>query len=325
MTEPNTPVLAVDDLQVHFPVKSGWLAKPATVRAVDGVSFTLARGECLGIVGESGCGKSTMGLAVMGLVKATGGSIRFDGTDVARLQHDDRRAFARRIQMVFQDPYSSLNPRMTVGRCLDEPLRVHGVKSARERAERIAYVLEKVGLRPDQARRYPHEFSGGQRQRIGIARALLLNPSVIVGDEPVSALDVSIRAQIINLLVDLQAEFGLSYIIISHDLAVVEHLCDRIAVMYLGQIVEIGGYRDIYTNPKHPYTQALLSAIPSADPAARRERIVLHADIPSPLAPPAGCRFHTRCVMRRDICLTQEPDLRDYGGGHVAACHLAQG
>ncbi|MGO4676630.1 ABC transporter ATP-binding protein [Bosea sp. 2YAB26] len=317
-------VLSVRDLKVHFPLGGGLFQRSAgTVRAVDGVSFSLKRGECLGIVGESGCGKSTMGLAVMRLLEPTSGEVRLDDVEVQTLYRRDRRAFARQIQMVFQDPYSSLNPRMTIARSLDEPLRLHGVSSAKERADRIAYVLEKVGLRPDQAKRYPHEFSGGQRQRVGIARALILKPSVIIGDEPVSALDVSIRAQIINLLVELQAEFKLSYIIISHDLAVVEHLCDRIAVMYLGQIVEIGSYRDIYNNPQHPYTKALLSAVPSTDPALRRQRIVLHSDIPSPLNPPRGCRFHTRCGLREDGCTTTVPELRSFGAEHFAACHLA--
>jgi oligopeptide/dipeptide ABC transporter ATP-binding protein len=318
-------ILSVKDLKVHFPLGGGLLKRPTgTVRAVDGVSFSLRRGECLGVVGESGCGKSTMGLAIMRLLGASSGEIRLNGVEVETLYQRDRRAFARQIQMVFQDPYSSLNPRMTVGRSLDEPLRIHGVISAKERAERVAYVLSKVGLRPDQAQRYPHEFSGGQRQRIGIARALILNPSVIIGDEPVSALDVSIRAQIINLLVDLQAEFKLSYIIISHDLAVVEHLCDRIAVMYLGQIVEIGTYRDIYTNPQHPYTKALLSAVPSTDPALRKQRIVLHSDIPSPLNPPQGCRFHTRCALREGVCSHAVPELSSFGPNHLAACHLAR-
>lgn len=320
----NDTVLSVRDLKVHFPLGGGLFQRSAgTVRAVDGVSFSLKRGECLGVVGESGCGKSTMGLAIMRLLAPTSGEVRLDDVEVETLYQRDRRAFARQIQMVFQDPYSSLNPRMTIARSLDEPLRLHGVTSAKERAERIAFVLEKVGLRPDQAKRYPHEFSGGQRQRVGIARALILKPSVIIGDEPVSALDVSIRAQIINLLVELQAEFKLSYIVISHDLAVVEHLCDRIAVMYLGQIVEIGSYRDIYNNPQHPYTKALLSAVPSTDPALRRQRIVLHSDIPSPLNPPQGCRFHTRCPLRQDICTTTVPEPRSFGPEHIAACHLA--
>jgi oligopeptide/dipeptide ABC transporter ATP-binding protein len=316
-------LLSVEDLEVHFPIKKGVLSRVAGyVYAVDGVSISLGKGETLGIVGESGCGKTTTGLAVLRLIEPTAGTIRFGETDITTLSTSKLRSLKREIQMIFQDPYSSLNPRMTVNHILRDPMEIHNVYPGAERKERIAYLLEKVGLRPEQGRRYPHEFSGGQRQRIGIARALALNPQVIIGDEPVSALDVSIQAQIINLLIDLQQEFNLSYIIIAHDLAVVEHICDRIAVMYLGKVVETASYHNVYTNPKHPYTQALLSAIPVADPKAKKERMILKGDVPSPINPPSGCAFHPRCPHRMDACDQETPELKDIGDNHLVACYL---
>ena len=316
-------LLSVENLEVHFPIKKGLLSRTAGyVYAVDGVSFTLGRGETLGIVGESGCGKTTTGLAVLRLIEPTAGNVRFGDTDITALNTSELRALKKQIQMIFQDPYSSLNPRMTVNHILRDPMEIHNVYPGAERTERIAYLLEKVGLRPEQGRRYPHEFSGGQRQRIGIARALALNPQVIIGDEPVSALDVSIQAQIINLLIDLQQEFHLSYIIIAHDLAVVEHICDRIAVMYLGKVVELAAYSNVYTDSKHPYTRALLSAIPVADPRVKKERMVLEGDVPSPINPPPGCAFHLRCPHRMDVCNKEAPVLKDIGGNHEVACYL---
>lgn len=316
-------LLSVDNLEVHFSIKKGLLSRTAGyVYAVDGVSITLKKGETLGIVGESGCGKTTTGLAVIRLIEPTAGTIRFGDTDITALKTSELRALKKEIQMIFQDPYSSLNPRMTVNKILRDPMEIHNMYHGAERNDRIAYLLEKVGLRPEQGRRYPHEFSGGQRQRIGIARALALNPQVIIGDEPVSALDVSIQAQIINLMIDLQQEFHLSYIIIAHDLAVVEHICDRIAVMYLGKIVETAAYNQVYTDPKHPYTRALLSAIPVADPRAKKERMILKGDVPSPINPPPGCAFHPRCPHRMDVCDQEVPKLKDTGGNHAVACYL---
>jgi oligopeptide/dipeptide ABC transporter ATP-binding protein len=315
-------LLAVSDLKVHFPVRRGLLSRTVGyVYAVDGISFTLDRGETLGIVGESGCGKTTTGLAVLRLIEPTHGKITFQGTDVSQMTKSQFRSLRKEMQIIFQDPYSSLNPRMTLNQILKDPMRIHGMYQGHERQERIAYLLDKVGLTSEQAKRYPHEFSGGQRQRIGIARALALNPKIIIGDEPVSALDVSIQAQIINLLIDLQDEFDLSYIIISHDLAVVEYTCDRIAVMYLGKIVEMASYRDLYTDPRHPYTQALLRAVPILDPKASKDREILGGDVPSPIHPPSGCRFHPRCPSRMDGCDLNEPILQDIGGGHFVACH----
>ena len=316
-------LLSVENLEVHFPIKKGLLSRTAGyVYAVDGVSITLEKGETLGIVGESGCGKTTTGLAVLRLIEPTAGTVRFGGTDITTLNASELRALKKEIQMIFQDPYSSLNPRMTVNNILKDPMEIHDMYPGAERKDRIAYLLEKVGLRPEQGRRYPHEFSGGQRQRIGIARALALNPQVIIGDEPVSALDVSIQAQIINLLIDLQQEFHLSYIIIAHDLAVVEHICDRIAVMYLGKVVESSAYNNVYTDPKHPYTRALLSAIPVADPRVKKERMILKGDVPSPINPPSGCAFHPRCPHRMDVCDQEAPMLKDIGDHHAVACYL---
>ncbi|MCG8470426.1 MAG: dipeptide ABC transporter ATP-binding protein [Desulfobacterales bacterium] len=314
-------LLTVEELKVHFPVKKGFLGSSEVVHAVDGVSFSLDRGETLGIVGESGCGKTTTGLAAMKLIEKTGGRIVFDGDDLDSLTREELRLTRQKMQMIFQDPFSSLNPRMTVNRAIGEPMKVHGMGGDSERADRVAWLLEKVGLSPEQGKRFPHEFSGGQRQRIGIARALALNPLMIIGDEPVSALDVSIQAQIINLLMDIQKEFHLSYMIISHDLAVVEHLCDRIAVMYLGNIVEEGPCEAIYTDPKHPYTQALLSAIPYPDPDRRKDRVILSGDVPSPIHPPSGCRFHPRCPVAKKGCSKEVPELTRSGGEHRVACH----
>ena len=317
------PLLTVEDLKIHFPIKKGLLSRTVGyVYAVDGVSLTLNRGETLGLVGESGCGKTTAGLGILRLITPTSGKVVYDGRDVTQMGRADLRSLRKEMQIIFQDPYSSLNPRMTVNKIIGDPMDIHGLYTGREREERVAYLLEKVGLSPEQGRRYPHEFSGGQRQRIGIARALALDPDIIIGDEPVSALDVSIQAQIVNLLIDLQGEFGLSYIIIAHDLAVVEYICDHIAVMYLGNIVESGGYKEIYTDPKHPYTHALLSAIPVADPRWQKERVILHGDVPSPIHPPGGCRFHPRCPRRMEICDKEIPELRDRGHGRPVACYL---
>jgi oligopeptide/dipeptide ABC transporter ATP-binding protein len=316
-------LISVRDLKVHFPIKRGILSRTTGyVYAVDGVSFELAKGETLGIVGESGCGKTTAGMAVTRLIPVTDGTVAWKGQDMSAMDRTALRSLRRELQLIFQDPYSSLNPRMTVNEILSDPMDVHALFTGAKRRERLVFLLETVGLSPEQGRRYPHEFSGGQRQRIGIARALALDPSVIIGDEPVSALDVSIQAQIINLLMDLKANFDLSLIIISHDLAVVEYICDRIVVMYLGKVVESAAYADLYGSPKHPYTQALLSAVPVPDPERKKEHIILKGDVPSPINPPTGCRFHTRCPKRMDICEKQIPKMIDFGSGHQAACHL---
>ncbi|HKU99067.1 MAG TPA: dipeptide ABC transporter ATP-binding protein [Vineibacter sp.] len=321
------PLLRVEDLKVHFPVLKGVVVQKqiATVKAVDGVSFTLDRGETLGLVGESGCGKSTTGLAILRMLKPTGGRIVFEGEDIARHDKNRMRKVRRRLQMVYQDPYGSLDPRMTVGDIVGEPLVVHGVAGdkATYRA-RIAELIRLVGLLPDMAERYPHEFSGGQRQRIGIARALALNPSLIICDEPVSALDVSIQAQVVNLFMELQERLGLAYLFIAHDLSVVRHISNRIAVMYLGRIVEIATRDQLYKEPLHPYTQALMAAVPIPDPVleATRPQQIITGEVPSALRPPPGCRFHPRCPHATDTCKTQDPPLRDLGGGRAVACHL---
>jgi len=317
------PLLEVKDLKKYFPIKGGIFSKAiGYVYAVDGVSFYLNEGESLGLVGESGCGKSTTARAILRLIEPTEGEILFQGKDICKLNPTEMRSVRRDMQIVFQDPYASLDPRRTVEQIIGEPLNVFRISTKKERKDRIAYLLQKVGLSPDHARRYPHEFSGGQRQRIGIARALALNPKLIIGDEPVSALDVSIQAQVINLLEDIQKEFNLSYMIIAHDLAVVEHVCDRIAVMYLGRIVELAKDRELYTSPLHPYTIALLSAIPVPDPNITKKRIILEGDVPSLMRPPSGCHFHTRCPQKNEECKTTVPQLTDIGGGHYVACHL---
>jgi peptide/nickel transport system ATP-binding protein len=325
------PLLEVRDLRMHFPLARGVLGRRAgVVRAVDGVDLTLARGETLGLVGESGCGKSTLGRCVIRAYRPTSGEIRYHRDDrvedIAGLRGRALRAYRRRIRMVFQDPFSSLNPRMTLRQIVGEPLLVNGIATGSELADRVAAVLRRVGLRPEYMNRYPHAFSGGQRQRIGIARAIVLDPEVVVADEAVSALDVSIRAQTLNLLQDLQAERGLSYLFVAHDLGVVEYLCDRVAVMYLGRIVELGATAPLYEQPLHPYTEALLSAVPTPDPRRRadRERIVLQGEVPDPADPPSGCPFHTRCPHARARCTTDEPELREVEPGRWAACHLAE-
>jgi oligopeptide/dipeptide ABC transporter ATP-binding protein len=320
------PLLDVKDLKKYFPIKGGIFSKTiGYVYAVDGVNFYLHEGESLGLVGESGCGKSTTARAILRLIDPTEGKIFFEGKDICQFDHKEMRSVRRNMQIVFQDPYASLDPRRTVEQIVGEPLDVFHISTKKERRERIAYLLKKVGLSPEHARRYPHEFSGGQRQRIGIARALALNPKLIIGDEPVSALDVSIQAQVINLLEDIQKEFKLSYIIIAHDLAVVEHICDRIAVMYLGRIVELAKDKDLYTSPIHPYTIALLSAVPIPDPNISKKRIILEGDVPSPIRPPEGCHFHTRCPRKKEVCEKTVPKLTEIKEGHFVACHLHNG
>jgi len=319
----NDPLLKVEGLKVHFPIKKGILSRTVGyVYAVDGISCELQKGETLGIVGESGCGKTTAGMAIMNLTPPTGGKVWWKNQDMGLLTDAQTRSLRKEMQIIFQDPYSSLNPRMTVNQILSDPLDIHGLYKGGERKQRLAFLMETVGLSPNQGHRYPHEFSGGQRQRIGIARALALNPTLIIGDEPVSALDVSIQAQIINLLMELKKEFDLSMIIISHDLAVVEYICDRIIVMYLGKIIESASYASLYKDPKHPYTKTLLSAIPIPDPTRGKNRIILEGDVPSPINPPSGCRFHTRCPVRSDLCHKSEPEMQHFENDHFAACHL---
>jgi len=314
----NQPLVEIKDLKKYFPASHNQV-----VRAVDGVSFTIRRGETLGLVGESGCGKTTVGRCVLRLVEPTSGEIRFDGRDLMNLGHGELRALRRRMQIIFQDPYSSLDPRMKVGAIIAEPLEIHGAGARRERKDRVAELLRVVGLDPDYANRYPHQFSGGQRQRIGIARALALNPDFIVADEPVSALDVSVQAQVVNLMQDLQQQFGLTYLFISHGLAVVKHISTRVGVMYLGKLVELAPAEEIYSNPLHPYTQALLQAIPIPDPDAKREAPQrLGGDVPNPIAPPPGCRFHTRCPYVMERCRSEEPEFKEVSPGHFVACFL---
>jgi peptide/nickel transport system ATP-binding protein len=318
-----TPLLEVEALKKHFPIHGGLLGGvTAKVLAVDGVSFTIARGETLSLVGESGCGKSTVGRAILRLITPTEGEVRLDGQRIDNLPAAQLRPLRRRVQVVFQDPFSSLNPRMTVRELLAEPITNFGLARGRELEERIGVLMDKVRLPRDAITRYPHEFSGGQRQRIGIARALAPGADLIICDEAVSALDVSVKAQIVNLLAGLQDELGLSLLFISHDLAIVEHLTHRVAVMYLGKIVEMADRTTLFSAAHHPYTRALLSAVPVPDPEARRARIILTGDVPSPINPPSGCRFHTRCPFVFDRCLTEEPELRSVGDGHVSACHL---
>jgi oligopeptide transport system ATP-binding protein len=325
-------LVEAEDLKIYFPIFGGFFQrKVGDVRAVDGVSFEIRKGETLGLVGESGCGKSTTGRALIRLREATGGTVRFDGKDLAALSRDELRRMRRRMQIIFQDPYSSLNPRMTVGSIVSEPIETHHLAKGKEKDNRVQELLRLVGLNPNYTNRYPHEFSGGQRQRIGVARALAVEPEFIVCDEPISALDVSIQAQVMNLLVDLREEFGLTYLFIAHDLSAVRHISDRVGVMYLGTMVEIGPPSAIYETPGHPYTRALLSAVPVPNPKTerRRKRVILTGDVPSPANPPSGCRFHTRCWLyerlgRPENCRTIDPQLRLIGEDHRAACHYAE-
>ena len=318
-------LLHAEGVRKYFPIKKGVIIQHeiARVHAVDDVSFDIRAGETLGLVGESGCGKSTLGRCIVRLYELTDGKIEFEGRDISHLSRRDLRPVRREMQMVFQDPYASLNPRKRVGSIISDPLRIHGLGDGKEVRTRVQELLELVGLSPEHYNRYPHEFSGGQRQRIGVARALALRPKLVVADEPVSALDVSIQAQVINLLDDLQDELSLTYMFIAHDLGVVRHVSDRIAVMYLGKIVEISPAEELYQRPVHPYTEALLSAVPVPDPdlSAKRERIVLEGDVPSPISPPSGCRFHPRCRYATEVCATEEPPLVAHGTGHFAACH----
>ena len=324
----NNVLMHVKDLVKHFPITQGIVIQRqvGAVRAVDGISFDVHKGETLGLVGESGCGKSTTGRTILQLYRPTSGDVVFDGVNLVTLKGAELRKIRKKMQMIFQDPYASLNPRMTISEIVGEPLIVHEVASGKEVEQRVEHLLELVGLSPSFANRFPHEFSGGQRQRIGVARALALQPSFIVCDEPISALDVSIQAQVVNLLEDLQQQFGLTYLFIAHDLSMVRHISDRVAVMYLGVIVELASRDEIYNSPLHPYTQALLSAVPIPDPFAesQRKRVILQGDVPSPTNPPSGCRFRTRCPIAKDICAETRPDFRELKPGHFVACHFAE-
>ena len=326
MNDAGAPLLEVRGLRMHFPITEGILAHKLVgeVKAIDGIDFSVRRGETLGLVGESGCGKTTTGRCILRLERPTAGQIYYDGVDIARMERRELQSLRRRIQVIFQDPYSSLNPRMKVGDILNEPMKVHGIEpDATKRAARVRELLSICGLNQRFADRYPHEMSGGQRQRVGIARALALDPEFIVCDEAVSSLDVSIQAQVVNLLEDLRERFGLTYLFIAHDLSVVEHISTRVAVMYLGRIVEIAASRDLYAAPLHPYTEALLSAVPIPDPTAKRQRIRLQGDVPNPIRPPSGCHFHTRCPIRElPLCSSERPALRQTADGHWVACHL---
>jgi oligopeptide transport system ATP-binding protein len=326
-TRPPEILLRVEDLKMHFPVYEGVFRRQVgEIKAVDGITFDVRRGETLGLVGESGCGKSTTGRAILQLYKPTAGAIYLDGEDLIELHGKALRQRRRKMQMIFQDPYASLNPRMTIGEIVAEPLEVHNIARGKEKSERVAYLLQVVGLNPQYANRYPHEFSGGQRQRVGIARALALDPSFIVCDEPISALDVSIQAQVVNLLEDIQKKMGLTYLFIAHDLSMVRHISSRVAVMYLGKLMEMADRNEVYIDPLHPYTQALLSAIPIPDPLLeeKRKRVILTGDVPSPANPPTGCVFHTRCMYAEQICTNKIPDWREAHHGHWVACHFAE-
>ena len=323
----NEVLLRVEDLVMHFPIYRGVIQRQVgAVRAVDGVSFEVKRGETLGLVGESGCGKSTTGRTILQLYRPTSGSVHFEGVDLVHLKGENLRKMRRKMQMIFQDPYASLNPRMTVADIVGEPLMVHDVATGKEIQERVQHLLEVVNLNPAFAGRYPHEFSGGQRQRIGVARALALQPSFIICDEPISALDVSIQAQVVNLLEELQEQFNLTYLFIAHDLSMVKHISDRVAVMYLGVIVELASRDELYAKPLHPYTQALLSAVPIPDPVAdaKRKRTILQGDVPSPANPPSGCRFRTRCPIAQEVCSQSRPEFREIKPGHFVACFFAE-
>ena len=323
----NNVLLHVDDLMMHFPIYRGVIQRQVgAVRAVDGVSFDIKRGETLGLVGESGCGKSTAGRTILQLYRPTAGAVTFEGVDLVKLKGEDLRKMRRKMQMIFQDPYASLNPRMTVADIVGEPLVVHNVATGKEIEERVKHLLDLVNLNPSFAGRHPHEFSGGQRQRIGVARALALQPSFIICDEPISALDVSIQAQVVNLLEELQDQFNLTYLFIAHDLSMVKHISDRVAVMYLGIFAELASRDDLYSNPLHPYTRALLSAVPIPDPIAdaKRERVILKGDVPSPANPPSGCRFRTRCPIAEGVCAESRPDFREIKPGHFVACFFSE-